>query len=171
MKWQLPVSAFVLLALAACTPPAPAVDLAAEAETIRGIETATAAAIAADDAATAASAYAPDAIVFIPFEAPQADAAAIQASFQELIDDPAGALTYSADSIEVASAGDVAYSTGTFSVTYTDETTHAPATVTGNYVTVWEKQDDGTWKIVRDVNTPGPMPTAAPATPAPTPTP
>src|SRR5688572_5656967 len=45
---------------------------------------------------------------------------------------------------EVAAAGDVGYTTGTFEVQANGQTE------TGKYVTVWKKHTDGSWKIVED---------------------
>ena len=45
---------------------------------------------------------------------------------------------------EVAAAGDVGYTTGTFEVQANGQTE------TGKYVTVWKKHPDGSWKIVED---------------------
>ena len=46
---------------------------------------------------------------------------------------------------EVAAAGDVGYTTGTFEVQVNDHTEP------GKYVTVWKKAADGSWKIVQDM--------------------
>lgn len=46
---------------------------------------------------------------------------------------------------EVAAAGDVGYTTGTFDVQVNDHTEP------GKYVTVWKKAADGSWKIAQDI--------------------
>jgi ketosteroid isomerase-like protein len=48
----------------------------------------------------------------------------------------------------------------------TDKATSKPATSTGSYLTVYQKQDDGSWKAVEDFITPGPAPAAAAPAPA-----
>jgi ketosteroid isomerase-like protein len=48
-------------------------------------------------------------------------------------------------SVEVSSAGDVAYSWGTYELAVTDAEGN-PATEIGKWVNVWKKQPDGTWK-------------------------
>lgn len=45
---------------------------------------------------------------------------------------------------EVAAAGDVGYTTGTFEVQSNGKTEP------GKYVTVWKKHSDGSWKIIED---------------------
>ncbi len=47
--------------------------------------------------------------------------------------------------------GDYAIETGTFEWTMQPKT-GKPITDKGKYLTVWKKQADGTWKIVRDIN-------------------
>ena len=61
-------------------------------------------------------------------------------------------------------SGDLASSRGHFSLTMTDKATNKPVTTTGSYLTVFKRQDDGSWKAVEDFITPGPA--AAPAAPA-----
>jgi uncharacterized protein (TIGR02246 family) len=55
--------------------------------------------------------------------------------------------------IEVARSGDLAYETGTYESKSFDKKKQ-PSTVTGKYVHVWEKQDDGKWKVVEDIDNP-----------------
>jgi ketosteroid isomerase-like protein len=47
--------------------------------------------------------------------------------------------------VEVSSAGDLAYSRGTYELGVTD-TEGNPASVVGKWVAVWKKQADGSWK-------------------------
>jgi ketosteroid isomerase-like protein len=50
----------------------------------------------------------------------------------------------------------LAYSHGTYEVTVNDPEGN-PVTDKGKWVTAWEKQPDGTWKIVADIwNSDGP---------------
>jgi uncharacterized protein (TIGR02246 family) len=163
MRWMLALSA--ALVLAACDP---AVSPAAnqQGDRVREVEQAMIAAIAAEDAAAVAGVYAPDAQMFVPFSAPLATPDAIRADYQRIFDDPNGALTLTPSDVIMTSAGDYAYSQGTFSIGYTDPATTQSATIGGPYVLVWRRQDDDSWKVIRDIATPGPPPTpAAPATP------
>jgi uncharacterized protein (TIGR02246 family) len=160
MRWILALSA--ALVLAACDP---AVSPAAnqQGDRVRETEQAMIAAIAAEDAAAVAGAYAPDAQMMIPFAAPLTTPDAIRADYQRIFDDANGALTITPSDVIMTSAGDFAYSQGTFSLGFTDPATSQAATVAGHYVMVWRRQDDDSWKIIRDIATPGPP--AAPATP------
>jgi len=51
----------------------------------------------------------------------------------------------------VARSGDVAYETGISTTKNLDDKTQ-PILATGKYVHVWEKQDDGKWKVVEDID-------------------
>jgi len=56
----------------------------------------------------------------------------------------------------VSRSGDLAYSHGTYEETVNDREGN-PVTNKEKWVTVYEKQPDGTWKVVADIwNTDGP---------------
>jgi uncharacterized protein (TIGR02246 family) len=48
--------------------------------------------------------------------------------------------------------GDTAYETGTYSYKYQEK--GKPVNEEGRYVTIWRKQNDGSWKIVTDMGVP-----------------
>jgi ketosteroid isomerase-like protein len=81
-----------------------------------------------------------------------------QAWMQVFASIPPGA-TFSAETtkVEVASAGDLGYTTGTFAIE-SDRTTIDK----GKFVDVWKKQADGSWKAVIDIfNSDLPAPSTA----------
>jgi ketosteroid isomerase-like protein len=82
--------------------------------------------------------------------------AAIETMIGDMVKDPNFALSFTTDDVEVARSGDLAYETGTWQMTSTDPVTKKPATARGDFVTVWKKQADGTWKCVVDAPVPGP---------------
>jgi ketosteroid isomerase-like protein len=84
-------------------------------------------------------------------------------ALQGLISDPNFKIDFASDRVLVAKSGDLATSRGHYSLTMTDKATSKPATGTGSYLTVYRKQDDGSWKAVEDFITPGPAPAAAAA--------
>jgi ketosteroid isomerase-like protein len=47
-------------------------------------------------------------------------------------------------------SGDLAYSRGHFTEKYTDPKTGKVMTDSGSYLTVYKKQEDGSWKAVED---------------------
>jgi uncharacterized protein (TIGR02246 family) len=160
------VSVLSLIALGACTQspsssPAPAVDAAKELSAIHDVEQAQAAAFAAHNLDGAMASYAADAVVFLPFEAPLQGAEAIRADMQHFIADPNMALHITPGAAEVAASGDIAYTTSSYTVSFTDEKTHQAVTHAGNNVTLWKKQADGSWKEIRDINIAMPEPEAS----------
>lgn len=156
MRWLVAFAA--LAALAACDPAISPADNQ-QADRVREQEQALLAAVAAEDAAAVADLYAPDAQLLVAFTPPLISPEAIRDDHQRIFDDPNGALTISPSDVIMASAGDYAYSDGTFRLNYTDPASRQAATVTGHYVMVWRRQDDGSWKIIRDIATPtGPPP-------------
>lgn len=65
--------------------------------------------------------------------------------------DPAFNIQFSSDRIDVAGSGDLAYARGKFSEKYTDPKTSKVMTGSGTYITVYKKQEDGSWKAVEDI--------------------
>jgi uncharacterized protein (TIGR02246 family) len=153
----------LILALSACTQaPPPAPDTReADAQAIRSLEAAFAKDAAAKDADKAASYYAPDASMLMPNMPIMTGSAAITAGWKDFVADPNYALSFESSKVEVSKAGDLAYSRGVYSFTFTDPKAKRPVTEKGKYVLVYAKQADGSWKVVADVGNPD-----APAAPA-----
>ena len=105
-----------------------------------------------------ASQYSDDGAIAGPGDPLATSEADRRKSLQGLTSDPNFALTFGSDRILVAKSGDLASSRGHFSLTMTDKATKKPVTMAGNYLTVFKKQDDGSWKAVEDFITPGPAP-------------
>ena len=82
-------------------------------------------------------------------------------SIQGLTNDPNLQLSFSSDRVFVAKSGDLASSRGHYTLTTTDKATGKPVTGNGSYLTVYKKQDGGSWKAVEDFITPGPAPAPA----------
>jgi uncharacterized protein (TIGR02246 family) len=101
--------------------------------------------------------YAPDATA-TQAGAPPLSGSWIRASLQAAVNDPAFAVTFTHDRIQVARSGDLAYSRGHYRLTQTDRQTGQPTTGYGTYLTVWQKQADGDWRVLEDFMTPGPAP-------------
>ena len=64
--------------------------------------------------------------------------------------DPAFQIHFASDKIDVAKSGDLAYARGHFDEQYTDKATGKVMSDSGSYLTVYKKQDDGSWKAVED---------------------
>jgi ketosteroid isomerase-like protein len=61
---------------------------------------------------------------------------------------------------DVSRSGDLGYTTGPWEMR--ERGAKGRATAWGNYVTLWRKQTDGTWKVALDVGTSNPRPAGAP---------
>ncbi len=55
--------------------------------------------------------------------------------------------------MEIAKSGEIAYSQGKFRYNNTDPKTKKRVGQIGNYVEVYKKQADGTWKVQEDIAT------------------
>jgi len=67
--------------------------------------------------------------------------------------------------IDLEGRGDLAYVRGTYSMTFDAPDGSGPTKDTGKYIEIWQKQSDGSWKVIRDIftsdqATAGPFPTA-----------
>ena len=60
------------------------------------------------------------------------------------------AFSWQTTKVEVSRSGDLAYSHGTYEETVNDPEGN-PVTDKGKWVTAWEKQPDGTWKVVVNI--------------------
>lgn len=130
---------------------------------IRAAEAAQMAAFEKKDLAGATAIYAAEATLLVPGKAP-AGGEMITKHFEGMLADPAFKLEPAEDggNAWVSASGDLAATT--FVATHTET---GPDGKVGTHKllnqTVWKKQDDGSWKIVSDVNAAYPDETAAPA--------
>jgi uncharacterized protein (TIGR02246 family) len=153
-------AAFALaVILAGCNqaPPPPAPDTHdADVKAIRDAETAGAQALNAKDVDKFAACYADDASSF-PSGAPvingmAAIKAKITAALKPLLEDKNFSFTSNApDKVDVAKSGDLGYTQGAWTATFTDPKSKKVLTLKEKYVHVYKKQADGSWKIVADI--------------------
>lgn len=69
------------------------------------------------------------------------------------LDEPGTKLTWEPTRAQIAALADLGWTTGT----YESETQGSDGQIRrsrGRYVTVWRKQDDGSWKVVMDLGNP-----------------
>jgi uncharacterized protein (TIGR02246 family) len=145
----------LMLALAGCTqapPPVPPDTREADAKAIRELEAAWVQAFAARDAKMVASFWAPDASVLMPNMPIINGREAAQTAVEGMLKDPNFYLTFDSTKVEVSKASDYAYSEGTYTMASTDPKTKKVMTEKGKFVTVYQKQADGSWKAVADIN-------------------
>jgi uncharacterized protein (TIGR02246 family) len=148
------------LTLAGCQPgggaagnEAAAAAPGAAADAVKQAEQAMLAGWKAKDAAKVAGLYAEDAVVAVPGMPAAKGRDAIAKDIAADLKDPAFSIDFANEATEVAASGELAYTRGTFRVGFTDPATKRPTTQTGNYVTVFQKGSDGSWKAVADYAT------------------
>lgn len=140
-------------------------DSAAIEKQIRAVETQWQADYAARNADALAGHYAADAALINPGAAPVTDGAARHAVLAQLVADPNLSLTFGSDRVLVAMSGDLATSRGHYTMRMTDPATKQAKTENGTYITVYRKQEDGSWKAMEDAVIAG-APAAGAAPPA-----
>lgn len=87
----------------------------------------------------------------------------IRAAVSEMVGDPNFQIQFAPDQIGVGASGDLAYTRGTYSLRTTNPQTRQPQTEAGNYLSIYRRQSDGSWKSVEDIVSAG----APAATPGP----
>jgi len=150
------MAAGAMLAITGCQQAPAKVDTAAIEKQLKEGETRWNQAYAQRDAAALAGAYADDAALANPGAPLVSGKEAIRKETAAFAADPNLRVQFASDRIQVAASGDLAYTRGHYSLTMTDPASRKPSTSTGNYLTVWKKQQDGAWKAVEDFITPGP---------------
>jgi len=149
-----PASLACVFLLAGCTPaapPAPPDTRAADAQAIRDLETAWSQSAATKDVDKITSYYADDASIFMTDTPVITGKANIVNAFKPLVADKNFSLSFTTDKVVAAKSSDMAYSQGKYVMTYTDPKTKKAVSENGKYVTVYMKQDDGSWKAVADI--------------------
>jgi uncharacterized protein (TIGR02246 family) len=126
---------------------------AADEKAIRDGEAAWVKAFATKEPEKAAAIYADDAASMLPDTPLMSGKKAILAGMKPELGDPNFSLVFAPTKVEIAKSGDIAYSQGTFRYTTTDPKTKKRVGQAGNYVEVYAKQADGTWKVEEDIAT------------------
>lgn len=153
----------VLLALAGCgsdpapapvvaAPAPPTTDLNAVEAKLRNQEAEWVRSIVAKDAELCVRNYAADGMLIVPGMPPMKGTEALRAGWKGMLADPAFKLHFSANRVDVAKSGDLAVTSGKYTMTMTSPKTKQPVSDTGSYVTVYRMQNDGEWRVVTDIN-------------------
>ncbi len=132
------------------TSSAEVVDVAAVDQAIDALNAKFVEALKAGDIATATAHYAADAVVMMSNEPAWQGADAIANGFKGFLSQ----MTLTEFTMlpnQVMVSGDFAVETGGGEWTFQPKT-GAPIKDKVKYVTVWQKQPDGSWKIIRDIN-------------------
>ncbi len=148
---------FALLLSGCMQAPAPAAPTpdtrALDEKAIRDTESAWVKAFATKEPEKAAAFYADDAASMLPDTPLMTGKQAIIAGMKPELGDPNFSLVFAPTKVEIAKSGDIAYSQGWFKYTTTDPKTRKRVGQAGNYVEVYKKQADGTWKVEEDIAT------------------
>ena len=119
---------------------------------IRALDAQWVQAVAAKDADKSASFYDEHGTLMAPGAKVATGTDEIRKTWAAMMSTPGFALTFSPATIHVSQSGDMAYELGTFALT-TDDKKGKPQTMKANYVVVWGKQADGSWKALVDAPT------------------
>ncbi|MBI4543073.1 MAG: DUF4440 domain-containing protein [Gemmatimonadetes bacterium] len=149
----------LITALSACQPPA---DQSAGAEeAVRAADIAWAQAFSRKDLAGYLAFVDSTASIQQPNAPTVTGTAAIRALIEGFYALPNLSGTWQPTSVEASRSGDLAYSTGTYELSFNDPSGR-PVTERGKYVEIWRKQADGSWKmVVESFNSDLPLPGAA----------
>jgi uncharacterized protein (TIGR02246 family) len=151
---SLPATAIFIVCFAGCSQPQPAAPpdtRAADEAAIRAGDADFAKAAAAKDLDKCTSLYMDDAVLFSPGVPAVIGKDNIGKFFQQMLAAPSMQFAFSNVIVDVARSGDLAEDRGSFQVTTTDKK-GKPVTQSGEYVLVWKKQPDGSWKIAADTS-------------------
>jgi len=148
---------FLCMQMGCMRPPEAATTIpdthAADEKAIRDSEAAWVRAFATKEPEKAAAFYADDADSMLPDTPLMAGKEAIIAGMKPELGDPNFSLVFAPTKVEIAKSGDIAYSKGWFKYTTTDQKTGKRVGQAGNYVEVYKKQADGSWKVEEDIAT------------------
>ena len=119
---------------------------------IRSLDAEWVKAVAAKDADKSASFYNEHGTLMAPGEKVATGTDEIRKTWTAMMATPGFALTFSPITIHVSQSGDMAYELGTFEL-MTNDKKGKPQTMKANYVVVWGKQADRSWKALVDAPT------------------
>jgi ketosteroid isomerase-like protein len=122
----------------------------ADEKKIRELEAAFSAAAGTKDIDKVLSYYGEYAVMFVPNAPSATTKVTIRNAWKEMLTPPGASTSWKATKVEVAKSGDLAYTSGPYQDTRNDAN-GKPIKDFGNYLTVWKKQADGTWKVVADI--------------------
>ncbi|CAA9305789.1 MAG: hypothetical protein AVDCRST_MAG90-96 [uncultured Microvirga sp.] len=114
------------------------------------------AAFRARDPARIAGFYAVDSVFVTPGRPPVIGRQAVAEVMVEDLTDPSFNLELTEQTSRMAASGDLAYSRGTFTASFTNPQTGQVQSIGGTYLQVLGKREDGSWEILEDISSPGP---------------
>jgi uncharacterized protein (TIGR02246 family) len=119
-------------------------------QALRDLDAKWSAAAGAKDLDKTVSYYSEDAVVMPPNAPSATTRETIRSAWKEMLTTPSAAISWKTTKVEVAKSGDLACLSGTYELAMNDGS-GKPVNERGKYVEVWQKQADGTWKVVADI--------------------
>jgi uncharacterized protein (TIGR02246 family) len=133
----------------ACQVLQPQADAKNEENTVRQADMDWSKAAASKDVDKVVAYYAEDGAIYAPNAPIAAGRPAIKVAWTGMVNLPGFMVNWVPSRVEVARSADVAWSTGTY--TMTSSVPGSSTTDHGKYVAVWKKQQDGSWKVETDI--------------------
>jgi len=146
-------AAVIILSGCAQTPNAPVDRRAGDARTIRDIEIGWNRDFTRSDVERLVSRYTDDAVLMVPNVPAATGKEAIRNALKQIVQDGNFSLKLENPNIEVARDGDLAWSHGTYSASFTDPAGSRQIQDHGTYVIVYRRESDRLWKAVADIRT------------------
>lgn len=142
---------FVACSQQPAQPAAPPDTRPADEAAIRANDADFARAAAAKDIDKCVSLYMDDAVIFSPGTPAVIGKDNIHKFFERMLAAPTMQFSFSDVTVDVARSGDLAEDRGAVQVTTTDKK-GKPVTDSSQYVLVWKKQADGSWRVAADTS-------------------
>ena len=152
-KLQIFISLTVLL-IPACKQN---VDIETERQALLNADSAWAVAAASGNVEKIKTFWTEDAINYFPGQEPAFGKEEILNIVKKNRSTPGFSLNWKARDAVVSESGSMGYTHGSYKLTFSDPEGNNYAK-SGNYVCIWKKQEDGSWKCVLEASVPGPQP-------------
>lgn len=153
-SWLFTAAIVFAACFAACSQPQPAAPpdtRAADEAAIRALDAQFAKDAAAKDLDKCVGLYMDDAVIISPGSPAVVGKDNIDKFIERMLAGPSVQFAFSNVTVDVARSGDLAEDRGSVQVTTADKK-GKPVTQTSEYVLVWKKQADGSWKIAADMS-------------------
>ena len=145
------ISALVLLTGCSQTPTLPAASRETDVASLRRAQELAIEAFVSRNADHMVSSYSADASVMFP-NAPILQGENLKTAIRALAADPHFSMQFSTDRVEVAKSGEIGYTRGTYTMTMSAPNTKQVLREKGKYVTIYARQNDGSWKMMEDIS-------------------
>jgi len=144
----------LLFVLAGCSDTAapPADTSSADQKAIKDGEVQWSADWSAKDLDKIVSHYADNATLMIPNTPALKGKDAIRTGLQGFLADSNLSMNFTTATVATSKSGDLGYTQGTYTMTMTNPKSKKKETEQGKYLTVYQKQADGSWKAVEDIS-------------------